>query len=138
VTVREPPAHLLYDVRIGLPGDPGVATVEDLGKRLLAKASESLRRRCEGLRIGIASSTSAEVTARVNDWNTAAAAMRLATLVIVRAGEGWDHRAMTVHAVPAVPLSSCCSAVTRVEGDVTQFWVCLGCSRACDVMPVSA
>lgn len=135
MTVQEPSPDLLYDVRVILHGDPERVTFEDLGKKLLANASSGLRRRCEGLSVsGLVGS--AEVSARVNDWNAAAAAMRLATLIMIRAGDGWDRRRMSVHAEPAVPLSSCCQAVAGSEGEVTLFWRCLGCSQPCGIMPV--
>jgi hypothetical protein len=98
-----PPEGRLYEVRLVVQGDTERVTPEDLGKRLRAKGADGLRQRCSDLAVRAAFSDRAEVSAVVNDWNGAAAMIRLFTLSSLKGGEGWDWLGATMSVEPVRP-----------------------------------
>jgi hypothetical protein len=106
----QPPPDRLYAVRAVLPGPERSSlppaeweALTALGKALRSKGSESLRQRCSGLEVAHLRrirGDAAEVTAMVNEWNAGAAAMRVVTLLVLKAGAGWDTVGMSVSAEP--------------------------------------
>jgi hypothetical protein len=103
--VISPPEGRLYAVRIVLRGAGPEADPAALEKTLRLKSAEGLRRGCADLRVTVVSGPDAEVpevsvTATVNEWNSGSAAMRVAGLLIIKAGAGWDTLAMSVSAEP--------------------------------------
>jgi hypothetical protein len=97
----QPPPERLYFVRAVITGDATDEAIQDLSKRLNAKGAENLRQRCSALRVDrlqLIGCAAAEMTATVNDWNAGAAAMRVVTLLTLKAGPGWDVIGMSVSA----------------------------------------
>lgn len=102
MTVQLPPPGRLYSVRAVIPGPAAPEAVDELSRRLSAKASEGLRRGVSGMTLDFAPDGGAvALTARVNDWNAGSAAMRIASLLIVKAGAEWDTVGMSVSSEPA-------------------------------------
>lgn len=101
MTVRLPPPDRVFAVRAVIPGDPAMTAVDELSKRLGAKVSESLRRGMSDLRLDPAPGGGAvALTATVNDWHAGAAAIRVITLLLLKAGPGWDVHGASVSAEP--------------------------------------
>lgn len=108
MTALTPPPERVYAVRAVIPGDPAQADPPTLEKALRSKAAEGLRQRCSELTVTVISEapaemTEVEVTATVNEWNAGAAGMRIATLLIIKAGPGFDATMMSVTAEPVRP-----------------------------------
>jgi hypothetical protein len=91
----------VYAVRAVVPGDPTQEAIDGLAKRLSAKSAEGLRRGCSLLNVSASpAGGAAQIDATVNDWNAGSAVMRVASLLIIKAGEGWDTVGMSVSAEP--------------------------------------
>lgn len=115
MTVQLPPPDRLYSVRAVVPGDATSAAVDELSKRLGTKATETLRRGVSGMTFDFApEGGSVALTARVNDWHGGAAAIRIVTLLLLKAGPEWDvHRASL--AVEPVPVATVRSRPDSIE-----------------------
>lgn len=102
-----PPPDRAYRVWATIPGPTTGVTQADLdalSQWLRTKASEGLRRGVSDLALDFGPDGKAAVlTALVNEWNAATAAVRVVTLLGIRAGEGWDVHGASVTAGPLLP-----------------------------------
>jgi hypothetical protein len=103
VTVQLPPPDRLYSVRAVIPGDPTQEAIDRLAGKLSAKGAEGLRRGCSLLISASPEGGAARLDATVNDWHAGAAATRIVTLLLIKAGPGWDVHGASVSAEPHAP-----------------------------------